>query len=84
MALNLVMEFKGDMGGNELENPLKYIKDQLIEKNLLNRIFVMTDGAMWDIDDCLKLVKDTTFSSGYDCKFYSIGIGNGCSESLVI
>ena len=26
MALNLVLEFKGDMGGNELENPLKYIK----------------------------------------------------------
>ena len=83
MALNLVLEFKGDMGGNELENPLKYIKDQLIENNLLNRIFVMTDGAVWDIDDCLELVKDTTFSSGYDCKFYSIGIGNGCSESLV-
>ena len=82
-ALKLVMEFEGDMGGNEMESALKYAKENLIDNDLLNRIFVMTDGAIWGIDNCLKIVKDAACNNEYDCKFYSIGIGNGCSESLI-
>ena len=82
-ALKLVMEFEGDMGGNELESALKYAKENLIDNDLLNRIFVLTDGVIWGIDNCLKIVKDAACNNKYDCKFYSIGIGNGCSESLI-
>ena len=81
-ALKLVMEFEGDMGGNEIEKALKYSKG-FIDNKLLNRIFVMTDGAIWGVDNCLKLIRNVTSSNKYDCKFYSIGIGNGCSESLI-
>ena len=82
-ALKLVMEFDANMGGTEIKNALKYIKDNLVDKNLLNRVFVMTDGAVWDVNDCLQLAKETSNDPNFDCKFYSLGIGNGCSESLV-
>ena len=82
-ALKLVMEFDANMGGTEIKNALQYIKNNLVDKNLLNRVFVMTDGAVWDVDDCLKLAQETSHDPNFDCKFYSLGIGNGCSESLV-
>ena len=43
-ALQKVMQFDADMGGTEIKEALEYIKNELIEKELLNRIFVMTDG----------------------------------------
>ena len=82
-ALKLVMNFDADMGGTEIKEALYYIKENLMEKDLLNRIFIMTDGAVWDINDCLKIAKKSSQSGDYDCKFFSLGIGNGCSESLV-
>ena len=82
-ALKLVMEFDADMGGTEIKRALEYIKTRLIEKNLLNRIFVMTDGAVWDVQECLDIAKKISQNSNFDCKIYSLGIGNGCSESLV-
>ena len=82
-ALQLVMEFSANMGDTEIRNALINIKEELLEKNLPNRIFVMTDGDVWDIEDCLTLINETINKTDYDCKFYSLGIGNGCSESLV-
>ena len=43
----------------------------------------MTDEAVWDVNNCLKIVKKVTNNKEFDSKFYSLGIGNGCSESLV-
>ena len=82
-ALNIVMNFDADMGGTEIKKAIEYINKKLIDKDLLNRIFVMTDGAVWDVQDCLNMVTKTKNNPNFDCKFYSLGIGNGCSESLV-
>ena len=43
----------------------------------------MTDGAVWDVDSCLQIVENSYKDPKFDTKFYSLGIGNGCSESLV-
>ena len=82
-TLKLVMEFEADMGGTEIKKALDYIHSTLLEKDLSNRIFVMTDGAVWDVEDCLKTVDETYKNPKFDTRFYSLGIGNGCSESLV-
>ena len=82
-ALEKVMQFKADMGGTEIKNALEHIYKKLIERNFSNRIFVMTDGAVWDADKCLNIVKQTYNDPNFDTRFYSLGIGNGCSESLV-
>ena len=71
------------MGGTQIKYPLLSIQNDFLEKDLKNRIFVMTDGAVWDVNDCLKVVKDVANNREFDSKFYSLGIGNGCSESLV-
>ena len=71
------------MGGTNITSPLKKVKSDLLEKNLKNRIFVMTDGAIWDEADCFKVIEETLGLQDYDTIFYSLGIGNGCSETLV-
>ena len=82
-ALRLIMDFEADMGGTEIKNALDYIYENLLERNLSNRIFVMTDGAVWDIDSCLNSVNETFQDPNFDTRFFSLGIGNGCSESLI-
>ena len=83
LALNLVMNFDADMGGTEIKKALDYIHTNLTERDLSNRIFVMTDGAVWDVNSCLTTVEKTFKDPKIDIRFYSLGIGNGCDESLV-
>ena len=78
-----IMQFDADMGGTRIKDPLISIKENFLEKDLKNRIFVMTDGAVWDVNDCLKIVEEITNNKILNSSFYSLGIGNGCSESLV-
>jgi len=82
-ALKLVMNFEADMGGTEIKAALEHISGNLLERELSNRIFIMTDGDVWDVNDCLNLTEQAYKNPRYDAKFYSLGIGNGCSESLV-
>ena len=82
-AIEEIMKFDADMGGTQIKYPLLSIQKDFLEKDLKNRVFVMTDGAVWDVDDCLSIVKEVTNNKEFDSKFYSLGIGNGCSESLV-
>ena len=77
------MDFDSDMGGTEIKNALDHINNNLVDKNLSNRIFVMTDGAVWDVDSCLNAVSTASKNPKFDTRFYSLGIGHGCSESLV-
>ena len=60
------MEFEADMGGTEIKTALDYIHSTLLEKDLSNRIFVMTDGAVWDVEDCLKTVDETYKNPKFD------------------
>ena len=82
-ALKLVMNFDADMGGTEIKQALDHIYSKLLARDLSNRIFIMTDGAVWDVDSCLETVNKTYKDPKFDTRFYSLGIGNGCSESLV-
>jgi len=82
-TLYLVKNFDADMGGTNITGPLKKVKEKLLEKDLKNRIFVMTDGAIWDEQDCFKVIEETLGLKDIDVLFYSLGIGNGCSETLV-
>ena len=82
-TLYSVQDFEADMGGTNITGPLAKVKADLLEKELKNRIFVMTDGAIWDEADCFKVIEETLGLQDYDTIFYSLGIGNGCSETLV-
>ena len=82
-AIKEIMTFDADMGGTEIKYPLLSIQTSYLDKDLKNRIFIMTDGAVWDVTECLNIVKEVTNNKEINSKFYSLGIGNGCSESLV-
>ena len=59
-AIKEIMTFDADMGGTQIKIPLISIKNSFLEKDLNNKIFVMTDGAFWDVDDCLNIIKEIT------------------------
>ena len=82
-ALKHVMNFEADMGGTEIKKALEYIHKNLVEKEFSNRVFIMTDGAVWDVESCLLSVENAYTDPNFDTKFYSLGIGNGCDEGLV-
>ena len=82
-ALYLIEDFKADMGGTQITQPLIKVKESLLEKDFKNRIFVMTDGEIWDEEQCFKVIEETIGMKNLDTLFYSLGIGNGCSETLV-
>ena len=63
------MNFDADMGGTEIKAALEHISENFLEKELSNRIFIMTDGAVWDVDDCLNLVEKAYINPRYDTKF---------------
>ena len=83
LALNLIQKFEADMGGTEIQQALEYIHENLAEREISNRVFVMTDGAVWDVQKCLNTVEKAFKDPKLDMRFYSLGIGNGCDESLV-
>ena len=80
-AINQVYEFKADMGGTELKGALQYIESLAKNSGLRTRVFILTDGSLFDTNDCLNQVQKTI--SEMDIRYYSLGIGNGCSEALI-
>ena len=82
-AIKSILEFELNMGEKKIVSVFEYIKEKLVEKKLFNRIFILTDGEYSTLNSCLESVKEISNSAEYDCKFYSLGIGNGCRESII-
>ena len=83
-AIKSILKFELNMGlEKKIVSVFEYIKEKLVEKKLFNRIFILTDGEYSTLNPCLESVKEISNSADFDCKFYSLGIGNGCRESLI-
>jgi von Willebrand factor A domain-containing protein 5 len=82
-AIQITSEYTADMGGTNLFEPLKDMKQNIFEnvKHLPIRVFILTDGAVDDFGKTLKVIKDSTECC--NIRFYCLGIGNGCSQELV-
>ena len=79
-ALNLANTLKADLGGTVLSNPLSYVfKAPLSQKDKLRRVFVLTDGCVYDRKEVLNLVRSNSITTM--CS--SIGIGYGVDQKLV-
>lgn len=80
IAMKLANSLKADLGGTNLSRPFDYVfKTPLSESNKLRRIFVLTDGCVFDKSDVIDLVyknSNTTMSS-------AIGIGREVDRDLV-
>ena len=82
-TLELISEFDADMGGTEIKEVLSVIGDKYLEKEYNNRIFILTDGCVYNEKSCFDEVKKILNLKDYNTLFYTVGIGSGCSETLV-
>ena len=82
-TLSLIEKFLADMEGTELVDVIKEVKEKYLEKNYNNRIFILTDGSILNEKDCFKEIKNIMEMKEFNSVFYSLGIGSGCSETLV-
>ena len=81
IAICNIEQFNADMGCTNLKEALEHIRDISMKSTLKTRVFVITDGALFDTRECLDLIEETV--NLLDIRYFSLGIGNGCDENLV-
>lgn len=79
LATNAVSMFQADMGGTEIEQPLRAIFNTPVIPNYPKQVFLLTDGDVSNTDRVIKLVKDNT----HFARVHTIGVGNGASPALI-
>ena len=80
-AINMIERFDADMGGTNLKEALEYISEMGKESELQTRVFVITDGSLFDTNQCLDLIAQSV--AEFNIRYFSLGIGSGCDEKLV-
>ena len=80
-AIDISNKYDADLGGTELLEPLIYLEECLENDNKPTIIFILTDGAVFNTDECLNKIKE--IGNKKDIRFFSLGIGQGCDEILV-
>ena len=80
IAMKLAETMDSDLGGTELFKCLRsVVKCKRLIRNYKRQVFVLTDGGISKQDETLKLVKQYAKKN----RFFSFGIGSGCSSALV-
>lgn len=79
-ALRFVDGVRADMGGTEMQQAVEAtvhsrMKDQELEA------LILTDGQIWNQQALFKFIRETAADNS--ARFFSLGIGNGASHSLV-
>ena len=69
------------MGGTEILAPVDFAINLPRIPNYQRNIFLLTDGSVSNSDDVVDLIQRSAF--GNQIRVFSIGIGNGCSESFI-
>ena len=80
-AIETSNTFDADLGGTELMEPLLYLENCLINDNKPTRVFILTDEAVFNTEECLEKIEQ--IGNNKDIRFFSLGIGSGCDEILV-
>lgn len=76
-----IKKMKADLGGTSLNKPVIDLLSTPPNENRPRNIFLLTDGAILNVTEFIETV--TYFSKVSNDRFFSIGIGNGCSSNLV-
>lgn len=80
-AIDQIEHFEADMGGTNLRQALEHIREQGKKSQLKTRVFIITDGSLFDTNECLNIIGESV--SEFDVRYFSLGIGSGCDEELV-
>ena len=69
-----------DLGGTKIYNPLSSLLDSKPIEGYPKQIFLLTDGGVANTKGVISMVGQKNKFS----RVHTIGIGNGCSQSLVL
>ncbi|CDW77144.1 von willebrand factor a domain-containing protein 5a-like [Stylonychia lemnae] len=78
-AISVVSNFKADMGGTEIAQPLQEIFSQIPDEILPRQIFLLTDGEVANTQEVIHLIKHYRSNS----TVHTFGIGDGVSTELI-
>jgi hypothetical protein len=83
-AVDMISEFEANMGGTELSGALTYFAEKIAPVNATRpiRVFLLTDGAVSNTSQIIDFI-NRTLTILPDVRYYSLGIGNGCSTELI-
>lgn len=73
--------YDADFGGTEIFQPIQFALDLPPIENYQRNIFLLTDGSVENSDQVVELIKSGTANN--QARVFSIGIGNGCSETFI-
>lgn len=79
-AIKMITEFDANYGGTELYDPLKGVYGIEKIKGYPQNVFLLTDGGISNTNQVLELIA----KNNEQCRVYTIGIGNGCSQELIV
>ena len=79
LAVGAVREFDANMGGTEIYSPLKEIFAHPQKKGMTRHVFLLTDGAVFNPQEVIDLIKDGCHSA----TLHAFGVGSGASTELV-
>jgi len=74
-----VEKMEANYGGTEVHAPLKSIFSQSSIQGYARQIFLLTDGAVSNDDQVIKLVR----SNNKSCRVFTLGLGSSASRHLV-
>jgi hypothetical protein len=79
-ALSFVDGVRADMRGTEMQKAIKAtVHSRMKDKEL--EVLILTDGQIWNQEALFKFTRETAADNS--ARFFSLGIGNGASHSLV-
>lgn len=79
-ALDHLTTFSANYGGTEMLKPVQAtVKNRYTD--MLLEVMVITDGEIWDQQNLFDFINKAT--AKHDARFFSLGIGDGASSSLV-
>jgi len=79
--INIIKKLDADLGGTEIVSPLSAIYNEKVydKIKLSKNIFLLTDGQIYDRDECIKLI--TANSDKF--RIHAIGIGDDFDKILI-
>ncbi|PKX99078.1 VIT and vWA domain-containing protein [Aspergillus novofumigatus IBT 16806] len=80
-ALSFVDGVRADMGGTEMQEAVEAtVHSRMKDKEL--EVLILTDGQIWKQEALFTFIRETAAADN-SARFFSLGIGNGASHSLV-
>src|ERR1044072_7348540 len=81
-ALSLAQTMTSNYGGTEIFSALKWAFENS-RSDMPTSVFLITDGAVWNVDQIVELVREHEERKKDDLRLFSLGIGNSVSHNLV-